>query len=178
MDAADCCMIATAKAKEIQMHATRIDLSQSVRQKVISLLQARLADSLDLKLSVKQAHWNVKGPGFIQLHELFDDIAGRAEDLADGLAERITSLGGTALGRVQQVAQQTTLAAYPDDRSQGPAHVAALADRIAAVAKGTRAAITACSEAGDEVTADLFNETTGILDKDLWLLEAHLQSPA
>jgi len=158
------------------MHATRIDLSQSVRQKAVPLLQARLADALDLKLAVKQAHWNVKGPGFLQLHELFDEVAGRVETLADSLAERITSLGGTALGRVQQVAQQTTLAAYPDDLFHGADHVAALADRIAALAKATRAAIKTSSEAGDEVTADLFNETTGILDKDLWLLEAHLQS--
>jgi starvation-inducible DNA-binding protein len=160
------------------MHATRNDLSQDVRVKAIALLQARLADALDLKLAVKQAHWNVKGPSFIQLHELFDQIAGRVEDLADSLAERITTLGGTALGRVHLVAQQTTLVAYPDDLFRGAAHVAALADRVAALSKATRAGIKASSEAGDEVTADLFNETTGILDKDLWLLEAHLQSPA
>lgn len=158
------------------MHSTRIDLSQDVRQKVIPLLQARLVDALDLKLAVKQAHWNVKGPDFIQLHELFDEIAGRVEELADGLAERITALGGTALGRVQVVAQKTSLPAYPDDVFRGMAHVAALADRIGALAKATRAAIYASGEAGDEVTADLFNETTGILDKDLWFLEAHLQS--
>jgi starvation-inducible DNA-binding protein len=160
------------------MHATRIDLSPRIRQEVMSLLQARLSDALDLKLAVKQAHWNVKGPGFIELHELFDDIAGRVEELADGLAERITAMGGTALGRVQVVAQHTTLPPYPDDMFRGLAHVAALADRIAALAKATRAAIRTSSEAGDEVTADLFNETTGMLDKDLWLLEAHLQSPA
>jgi starvation-inducible DNA-binding protein len=170
-------MLATARSEENDMHATRIDLSPRTRQIVVPLLQARLSDALDLKLAVKQAHWNVKGPGFIELHELFDEIAGRIEELADGLAERITSLGGTALGRVQHVAQHTTLSTYPDDLFRGMAHVAALAERVAALAKGTRAAIAASSEAGDEVTADLFNETTGVLDKDLWLLEAHLQSP-
>ena len=160
------------------MHSTRIDLSLDIRQRVIPLLQARLADTLDLKLAVKQAHWNVKGPDFIQLHELFDAIAGRVDDLADSLAERITTLGGTALGRVQVVAQHTSLPAYPDDVFRGPDHVAALADRIGTLAKATRAAIGASGQAGDEVTADLFNETTAILDKDLWFLEAHLQSPA
>lgn len=160
------------------MHATRIDLSSAVRQAVMPLLQARLSDALDLKLAVKQAHWNVKGPGFIELHELFDEIAARIEELADGLAERITALGGTALGRAQLVAQHTTLPPYPDDVFAGLAHVAALADRMAIAAKATRAAIRTSTEAGDEVTADLFNETTGVLDKDLWLLEAHLQSPA
>jgi starvation-inducible DNA-binding protein len=160
------------------MHASRIDLSLDVRQKTVALLQSRLADALDLKLAVKQAHWNVKGPAFLQLHELFDAIAGRVEELSDGLAERITTLGGTALGRIQQVAKLTTLSPYPDEALRGADHLAALADRIAALAKATRAGIEAATDAGDEVTADLFNETTGTLDKDLWLLEAHLQSPA
>src|SRR6478735_2336993 len=143
------------------MHATRIDLSLKARKQVVSLLQARLIDLLDLKLAVKQAHWNVKGANFMETHEFFDEVAGRVEELADGLAERITTLGGVALGRSQVVAKGTSLEPYPD-------HIAALADRFAAAAKGTRAAIEASAKAGDEVTADLFNETTGVLDKDLW----------
>jgi starvation-inducible DNA-binding protein len=158
------------------MHATRIDLSAKTRKKVIPLLQARLVDLLDLKLAVKQAHWNVKGANFMETHEFFDEVAGRVEELADGIAERITSLGGVALGRSQVVAKGTSLAPYPDDVFKSLEHIAALADRFAAVAKATRAAIEASADAGDEVTGDLFNETTGILDKDLWFLEAHLQA--
>jgi len=158
------------------MHATRIDLALKAREQVISLLQARLIDLLDLKLSVKQAHWNVKGANFMETHEFFDEVAGRVEELADGLAERITTLGGVALGRSQVVAKGTSLEPYPDDVFASPDHIAALADRFAAAAKGTRAAIEASAKAGDEVTADLFNETTGVLDKDLWFLEAHLQA--
>jgi starvation-inducible DNA-binding protein len=157
------------------MHATRIDLSLKAREQVTSLLQARLIDLLDLKLSVKQAHWNVKGVNFMETHEFFDEVAGRVEELADGLAERITTLGGVALGRSHVVAKGTSLKPYPDDVFAGPDHIAALADRFATMAKGTRAAIEASAKAGDEVTADLFNEATGILDKDLWFLEAHLQ---
>jgi len=158
------------------MHATRIDLSAKTRKKVMPLLQARLVDLLDLKLAVKQAHWNVKGANFMETHEFFDEVASRVEDLADGLAERITTLGGVALGRSQVVAKGTSLAPYPDDAFKSLEHIAALADRFAAVAKATRAAIEASADAGDEVTGDLFNETTGALDKDLWFLEAHLQA--
>lgn len=157
------------------MHKTRNDLPQVIRAQVIEELGARLADLLDLKLAVKQAHWNVKGPGFLSLHELFDQIAGRIEEHADEVAERLVALGGVALGRSQVVAARTTLPAYPDEVFAGNAHLAALAERIAQVAQGTRAAIDSTGELSDEVTSDLFNAVTGALDKDLWLVEAHLQ---
>ncbi|MCS6945992.1 MAG: DNA starvation/stationary phase protection protein Dps [Steroidobacteraceae bacterium] len=158
------------------MHSTRNDLARATREQIATLLAARLADTLDLRLATKQAHWNVKGPSFIALHELFDEIAGRLDAHADALAERITSLGGVALGRAATVAARSTLAPYRDDIFAGREHVEALAERLATLAKATRAAIGASSQAGDEVTADLFNEITGALDKDLWLLEAHLQA--
>ena len=135
----------------------------------------RLIDAIALRLAVKQAHWNVKGPGFIQLHELFDKIAGRIDGHADELAERTTALGGVAAGTAS-VAADSRLGRYPDNVFEGRTHLAELADRIAALGKATRAGIGAAAQAGDEVTADLFNEMTGALDKDLWLLEAHLQA--
>jgi starvation-inducible DNA-binding protein len=160
----------------MSLHKTRIDIPTKTRDKVTKLLGERLIDMLDLKLAVKQAHWNVKGPDFIQLHELFDEIAGRIEGHADALAERITSLGGVALGRVQVVAKGTSLAPYPDNIFTGPKHLAALAERLAAVAKATRLAIDTTDDWDDEVTSDLFTQITGVLDKDLWFIEAHLQA--
>lgn len=160
----------------MSLHKTRIDLPAKTREKVVKLLNERLADLLDLKLSVKQAHWNVKGTGFMELHELFDEIAGRVDGHADEIAERITSLGGVALGRSQLVAANTTLAPYPDDIFTGPDHLEALADRAAKAGKATRKAIGTADKLGDEVTSDLFNEITAGLDKDLWFLEAHLQA--
>lgn len=157
------------------MHHARHDLPLPTRGIVSQLLGERLADMLDLQLAVKQAHWNVKGPGFIALHELFDQIAGRIAGHADALAERITALGGVALGRAQLVAARTVLAPYPDEARTGPEHLAAVADRLATVAKCTRQGIDDAADLGDEVTADLFNAITGALDKDLWLVEAHLQ---
>jgi starvation-inducible DNA-binding protein len=157
------------------MHRTRNDLSARTRSKVTALLGERLIDAVALRLAVKQAHWNVKGPGFMELHELFDEIAGRIDGHADELAERITALGGVASGTAA-LAADSRLGRYPDNVFEGRTHLAELADRVAALGKSTRAGIGAAARAGDEVTADLFNEITGALDKDLWLLEAHLQA--
>src|SRR6185436_17646072 len=112
------------------MHPTRIDLPAATREKVIGLLNQNLADSLDLQMQAKQAHWNVKGSSFIALHELFDKVAEAAEDAADLLAERATALAGVAEGTVQVLAKRSRLAAYPLDISRGRDHVAKLADAI------------------------------------------------
>jgi len=158
------------------MHKTRNSLAEKTRKQSVTLLSTRLADAIDLSLQLKQAHWNVKGPHFIALHELFDDVHGVVESKVDELAERITALGGVAEGTVQAVGKRSTLGAYPLTLTSGRAHVEALAKALAAFGGSTRTAIAAASAVGDEVTADLFNEITGEIDKQLWFLEAHLQA--
>jgi starvation-inducible DNA-binding protein len=160
------------------MHKTRIDLPEKTRKKVVNLLSVRLADSIDLYLQVKQAHWNVKGPHFIALHELFDEIGEVVEGGVDDLAERITSLGGTAEGTSPVVAKRTSLRPYPLDITSGPQHLNAMAVALSTFGRLTREAIDTCDALGDKVTADLFNEITGEIDKQLWKVEAHLQSQA
>ncbi|BBK38690.1 DNA starvation/stationary phase protection protein [Allostella sp. ATCC 35155] len=156
------------------MRNTRIDLAPEIREKSIELLNARLADAIDLKLQAKQAHWNVKGRNFIAVHELFDAIAGRVDAQVDELAERVTALGGVAEGTLQAVSGRTALAAYPVRTAPGD-HVARLADALAVYGKGARAAIDTATEAGDAVSADLFTGIARAVDKDLWFLEAHLE---
>ncbi len=158
------------------MYKTRIDLPESVRDRVIPVLQARLADSVDLLMQAKQAHWNVKGPSFIALHELFDDVAEIVEGHADLIAERITALGGRADGTVRVAAAQSKLKEYPLDITAGMDHAAALADRLAAFGKLVRDAINSTAEAGDADTSDLFTEVSRAIDKQLWFVEAHLQA--
>lgn len=158
------------------MHKTRNDIPAKTRKKVVELLNARLADSINLSLQAKQAHWNVKGPSFVALHELFDQIATRAGAHADAIAERITALGGIALGTVRAVAAGSSLKPYPEGIHAGTQHLNALADALAAAARASREAIEIADDLDDEVTADLFNEITGALDKDLWFVEAHLQA--
>src|ERR1700761_5920666 len=113
------------------MYDTRNDLPASVRTPVVNLLNSRLADAIDLGTQAKQAHWNVKGPNFIALHELFDKVAEHIEDHVDTLAERITSLGGTAHGTLTAVSRATTLKPYPDDITEGLQHVEALSSAVA-----------------------------------------------
>lgn len=156
-------------------YATRNDLPDNARKAMIALLNARLVEAIDLRLAVKQAHWNVKGPTFIALHELFDDIQGRVATFADDIAERSVALGGVAAGTSQAVAKGTKLTPYPTEITDEKEHLKALADRIAAFGKLARAAIDAADEAGDKNTADLFTGVSRQMDKDLWFIEAHLQ---
>lgn len=157
------------------MPTTRIDLPDNTRKSVIALLNARLADAIDLRLALKQAHWNVKGPNFIALHEMFDQMQARVNGFVDEIAERAVTLGGQAAGTTQAVAKASRLMPYPADLIAERAHVEALAERVAAFAKSVREAIDAADEAGDKTTADLFTGVSKQMDMDLWFLEAHLQ---
>jgi starvation-inducible DNA-binding protein len=156
--------------------ATRNDLKSNAKKLSIELLNARLADSIDLALITKQAHWNLKGPNFIALHEMLDGLRSELDTHVDTMAERAVQLGGTALGTSQLVAERSTLADYPTDISKSKDHLTALIDRYAAVAKLVRAAIDEADEAGDAGTADIFTAYSRALDKSLWFLESHTQA--
>jgi starvation-inducible DNA-binding protein len=158
------------------MYPTRNDLPTPLRSKLEKLLNARLADALDLEAASKHAHWNVKGPNFIALHELFDELHTNIEEHVDTIAERITALGGTALGTLQAAARGSSVAPYPEDLSEGVGHLEALSDRVADFGKKSRAAIAASDDLGDADTADLFTAISRDADKYLWFLEAHLHS--
>jgi starvation-inducible DNA-binding protein len=158
------------------MHRTKNDLPAKVRAKVIATLGDRLADATDLMLQTKQAHWNVKGPTFIALHELFDKINEAAEEWVDLIAERIVQLGGTAEGTVQATAKRTSLPVYPLTIVRAEDHVEALSSALADFGKKVRAAIDKTGKAGDADTADLFTEVSRDVDKYLWFVEAHAQA--
>lgn len=155
---------------------SRIDLSEHLRKQACALLQARLSDALDLEAQAKQAHWNVKGPHFLQLHELFDRLHSEIEGFVDDLAERITALGHVADGRIATTAAATTLYGYPLEATGGEAHLKALSASLAAFGKAVREAIQAAETLGDADTADLFTQISRETDKQLWFLEAHLQA--
>lgn len=158
------------------MHQTRIDLPEVKRAPLSQLLNERLAEVLDLQMQAKQAHWNVKGPSFIALHELFDKVAESAEEHADLIAERIAILGGVAEGTVQVASHKSKLPPYPLNIKDGLAHCNALATTLAAFGKAVRASIDRANELGDADTADLFTEVSRETDKNLWFVEAHLQA--
>ena len=166
----------TATESPAMMHKTRIDLPLEKREAAVGLLLERLAETIDLGLQIKQAHWNVKGPHFIELHKLFDEFYEEVVEYVDLTAERITALGGTAEGTVQSVSGRSGLPAYPLTIVDGMAHVDALATSFAAFGKGTRDAIERAEDLGDADTADIFTQVSRGIDKDLWFLEAHLQA--
>ncbi len=155
-------------------HPTSIDLAANIRKSVVEILSQTLAASLDLKTQVKQAHWNVKGMNFYQLHELFDVMATELEGYVDMVAERITALGATAMGTARIAAAQSILPEYPYDAVDGIEHVTALAERYAMYAEHLRTAIDQTATLGDADTSDLYTEISRDIDKRLWFLEAHL----
>ncbi len=163
----------TAPAHTFETH---IDIKPNVREREIKIINQQLADTFDLYSQIKQAHWNVKGMDFIQLHELFDELAAEVLGFVDLIAERATILGGTALGTARMAASNSTLPEYPDNVVDGPDHVASLVDRYGRYAASTRDAIATTDELGDPTTSDLFTEISRTVDKQLWFLEAHLQA--
>ena len=134
---------------------TRIDIPEETRKPLVELLNARLADAFDLYTQLKQAHWNVKGSDFIQLHELYDAIAESVLEFVDTTAERATALGGLALGTARMAAASSSLEEYPIEAVEGTETVHAVADRLAAYGAAVREAIDVCIELGDQGTADL-----------------------
>jgi starvation-inducible DNA-binding protein len=155
------------------MFNTKNDLPECVRIKAIELLNARLADAIDLQTQIKHAHWNVKGPNFIALHELFDKINEDVEDYVDDIAERAVQLGGVAEGTARMAANRSSLAEYPTSTTDGSGHVEAISSVLAAFGKSARKAI---DDADDLDTADLFTGISRGIDQWLWFVEAHLQA--
>lgn len=156
------------------MYNSRLDIPDHIRKAAIHLLQARLSDALDLEAQMKQAHWNVRGPHFYQLHQLFDAIHGEVEDYADTIAERITAIGGVADGRVQTTARATTLYEYALEAHNGHDHLRAVAGALAEFGKNLRADIEAASALPEADTTDVLTEISRGTDKQLWFVEAHL----
>ncbi|HTB64507.1 MAG TPA: DNA starvation/stationary phase protection protein Dps [Opitutales bacterium] len=158
------------------MHETENDLPEKSRRKLTTLLNQRLASAVDLQTQLKQAHWNVKGPSFISLHELFDQVDEAVETYVDMIAERIVQLGGIAEGTARIAAVRSRLPEYPLAIADGVAHTQAVAKALASFGREARASIQEAVSLEDAGTADLFTEVSRGMDKWLWFVEAHHQA--
>lgn len=158
-----------------QLFKTKNPTSGEIREQVIEMLNARLADSVDLHYQAKQAHWNVKGDDFFQLHELFDKIAEATEEYVDLIAERVTQLGGTANGTARDAAKNSSLPEYPHDIYDGDSHVEAMSNALATFATAVRQNVDDTDELNDPGTNDMLVEIMRGVDKYLWFVEAHNQ---
>ena len=162
--------------EEPTMYETLNDLRKAARSELNQLMNQRLADAVDLQSQLKQAHWNVKGPNFIGLHELFDQVVEAVESYVDMIAERIVQLGGVAEGTVRVAAARSRLEEYPLDIADGTAHVEAVARALSNFGKVARTTIEEANTLDDADTADLFTEVSRGIDKWLWFVEAHSQA--
>ncbi len=156
------------------MQATRNTLSENIRTQSVELLNKHLAAAIDLHAQVKQAHWNVRGPGFIAVHELFDRVSTEVETYSDLLAERAGGLGGTAYGTVQVAAERSFLIPYPLGIADELQHIFAISGALASFGQSVREAIDLATGFGDATTADLFTEISRGIDQQLWLVESHV----
>ncbi len=155
------------------LRSTHNTLPESTRMQSIDVLNHHLAAAIDLHAQVKQAHWNVRGPGFFAVHELFDTVSEDVENYSDMLAERAGGLGGTAQGTVPVVAQRSFLVPYPLGIADVQSHVFAVSAALAAFGQSAREAIDKTDKSGDKATADLFTEIVRGIDQNLWFVESH-----
>ena len=168
---------ATAKIAPMPtLYETENDIPQPRRAQLTALMNQRLADAVDLQMQMKQAHWNVKGPHFIGLHELFDQIDEAVESYVDLIAERIVQLGGIALGTVREAAARSRLEEYPLAIADGAAHIEAVARALSTFGRQARMTIEETGAFDDADSADIFTEISRGIDKWLWFVEAHSQA--
>lgn len=165
------------QTRNAHLHETHNDTKNNAKTVSMQVLQARMVEGIDLSLVTKQAHWNLKGPQFIGVHKMLDKFRDELDGWNDMMAERITQLGGTARGTLQDVSRETGLKPYPTDIYTVADHINQLIERYAVVANAVRDGIGATDEAGDAGTADLLTEVSRGIDKQLWFLEAHVQEP-
>jgi starvation-inducible DNA-binding protein len=163
----------TRQSERSRLFPTKNDLPAEARARIADLLNMRLADCIDLQTQCKQAHWNVKGPSFIGLHKLFDDVNTDVEEYVDLLAERVVQLGGVAEGTARCAAERSTLREYPLEISNGQEHVDALSTALASFGSVCRKGIEELEELGDADGADILTEISRGVDKWLWFVEAH-----
>jgi len=163
-------------AEAPKMYETENDISLKRRSELNTLMNQRLADAVDLQMQIKQAHWNVKGPSFIGLHELFDKVYHSVESYVDMIAERIAQLGGIAEGTVRVSAARSLLEEYPLTIADGMAHVEAVARALSTFGHEARSTINEAAQLNDANTSDLFTEISRGIDQWLWFIEAHSQA--
>jgi starvation-inducible DNA-binding protein len=158
------------------MYKSPSHLPEENRAKIADVLNARLADGLDLHSQIKVAHWNIKGPQFAALHPLFETFAVSLANFNDAIAERAVTLGARAYGTARHVAKTSGLPEYPQDTARDMQHVALLAERIEKYLDGVRESRAAGEKLGDTDTVDLLTGIVTEFEKNAWFLRASLES--
>ncbi len=154
---------------------SHVSLSADARTAIVDALNATLAATLDLSSQVKQAHWNVRGENFFASHQMFDLFHGHVVGWSDEIAERVAQLGGQAEGTVRVAAARSPLKEHDAAAILWTDHVRSLTGRYAALGALVRGRIDAGPTVTDPVTVDLYTQVLRSLERDLWMLESHLE---
>ncbi len=157
------------------MYRSPNPLPEKSRAALVELLNARLADGLDLHSQIKVAHWNIKGAQFAALHPLFETFAVSLANHNDSVAERAVTLGGKAYGTARHVAKTSHLPDYEQETTRDLDHVRLLADRIEGYLSGLRDSRKASEQHQDTDTVDLFTGIITEFEKHAWFLRASLE---
>lgn len=136
-----------------------------------ALLNTNLAAAMDLHARLKHAHWNVTGPVFIAVHELFDKMAEQAEDWADMMGEQIRFLDFEAYGTALS-ASKSFLGPYSVGIASAESHISAILASMTLFSSSTKAAASSCLKANDQVTANIFVTITGESQKNIYFLRS------
>jgi starvation-inducible DNA-binding protein len=157
-----------------QVLRTSNDLPAHVRHASIEMLNRNVVHAIDVALSAKHAHWNVRGPSFLVYHQLFEKVFTQLLTQIDSLGERTTALGGIARATVQAVARETDLKPYPVLSVSEQEHIEELAQRLGRLGGELRRASLDATRSEDVVTADVLIQAGAAVDALLWLVESHL----
>ena len=148
-----------------------IGIEEQDRQKIAEGLSRLLADSYTLYLKTHNYHWNVKGPLFNTLHQMFEAQYSELAVAVDEIAERIRALGEPAPGSYKAYAQLTTIE-EEDSVPDAEQMIRQLLKGQEAVVRTARSVIGAAEAANDEPTADLLTQRMQVHEKNAWMLRS------
>lgn len=160
-------------SSQLIMHPTYNPLPEQVRMQLVTILNQLVCDCLSLTYAAKQAHWNIKGQGFIAIHRLFDEVHDLGDTLVDSFAEMVTTLGGQAMGTIDYATSITRLAPFPLTINDSKQLIIELTERLAAVSQYLIEAIGQ-TETLDKTTQNELMNAQVQINKKIYFLESHL----
>jgi starvation-inducible DNA-binding protein len=152
-----------------------IGISEVDRRSIVDGLSKLLADTYTLYLTTHNFHWNVTGPMFNTLHQMFMTQYTELWNAVDPIAERIRSLGYPAPGSYAQFGSLASIKDVPVEVPKALDMVAILVEGHEAVARTARSLFSIAEKAGDEPTSDLLTQRLTIHEKTAWMLRALLE---
>lgn len=162
--------LAVRSEKEPHHSANEVHGSEAVSK---HLTQA-VTDLLDLRMQVKQAHWNIAGSSFFGVHKLLDKLAEELDATIDTTAERQRSLGFITHGTARHVAKNSSLKQLAPETQAIPEVVNHLVDLYLTVGEATKEGIRLADEEEDPGTSDMLVDCLRMLDQHRYLLQSYL----